>query len=71
MLRFFAGLGIGIVLTLVVVLTLSWLVVKKYLKMNFDEWGEWIEVAHECGNNRRYSVIAEYDDFGETRVIKG
>jgi hypothetical protein len=69
--RFFAGLGIGIVIGMIVFAFIGIFFVKKQLKMNMDEWAEWVEVADLCGNNRRYAVVAEYDDGGEVRVIKG
>ena len=69
--RFFAGLCIGIVIGMIVVGCIGIIFLKKHLKMSMDEWTEWIEVADLCGNNRRYTVVAEYDDGGEVRVIKG
>jgi hypothetical protein len=69
--RFFAGLGIGIVIGAIVIYVLAHYFFKKYTKMSSKEWTEWANVMELCGNNRRYTVVAEYDDGGEVRVIKG
>lgn len=71
MLEFIGGIAVGIVLGVILALLLSFILIKKLYKLNTKEWMDICDMAYECGNNREYTITAEYKNGNESMYLKG
>ena len=71
MLEFIGGIAVGIVLGIVIGYGIGIFVVKKILKLTINEYSDIVGMAAECGNNREYTITAEYKNGNESMILKG
>ena len=71
MLEFIGGVAVGIVLGVMLYYLFSTIIVKKIFKLKMKEWSRICDMAYECGNNRKYTITAEYKNGDESMYLKG
>lgn len=71
MLEFIGGIAVGIVLGVILYFLLAVIVIKKSYKLKMKEWYDVCDMAYECGNNREYTITAEYKNGDESMILKG
>ena len=71
MLEFIGGIAVGIVLGVILFCLFGIIIVKKFYKLKMKEWTRICDMAYECGNNRKYTITAEYKNGDESMYLKG
>lgn len=71
MLEFIGGIAVGIVLGVILMCLSSIISIKKFYSLTMKEWFDVCDMVYECGNNREYTITAEYKNGNESMILKG
>ena len=71
MLEFIGGIAVGIVLGIILFCLYKVVILKKFYKLEMTEWSDICDMVYECGNNRKYTITAEYKNGDESMILKG